>query len=291
MTLNTKTYLEKAIEAAKEGGNETIKYWGEVKHIEDKSTSGDLVTEADKASEEKIIQCLKSTFPSHQILAEESGWDHSSDQDFVWAIDPLDGTTNYAHQFPFFAVSIALLFEGKPVVGVVYNPVLEELFFASKNGGAYFNQRHLKVSRTNSLKKSLWATGFHYSRRTNSNNNYLEFAYMTHLSHGVRRSGCASLDLSYVGAGKLDGFWERDLNTWDIAAGALIIEEAGGKVTDYEGQKLDYLSPKKIVGTNGFLHEKTLIALKKQEGQSLCFMDDDPQIINLHSDTSELINQ
>lgn len=157
----------------------------------------------------------------------------------TWVVDPLDGTTNFVHQFPFVAVSIALLEEGMPIVGVVYNPILHECFAAVRGLGATLNGTPLHVSSVSQLSRSLLATGFAYDRRDQPDTNYPEFARLTHLTQGVRRAGAASLDLAYVAAGRLDAYWERGVQLWDIAAGQLLVQEAGGKVTSYTGQPLD----------------------------------------------------
>jgi myo-inositol-1(or 4)-monophosphatase len=245
--------LQVAIKAAQAGGKCLQKYWGCVTNIQNKNIEGDLVTEADRASESAVINVIKEAFPDHQILAEESGLHEAQDSEFLWAIDPLDGTTNYAHQFPFVAVSIALLYQGLPVVGVVYNPIMNELFHASKGCGAFVNGVKLSVSTIDDLNKSLLATGFPYQRREIEDNNYREFCYMTNCSQGVRRAGAASLDLAYVAAGKLDGYWESHLQLWDVAAGVLLVQETGGIVSAYDGRPLNFMKPQ-ILATNGKLH-------------------------------------
>jgi len=271
MEIQTDNYLDVAVNAAIEGGKVLKHFWGKIEEINEKSCTGDLVTEADKSSEDKIIEILNHSFPKHEILAEETGLHKSENSNFLWAVDPLDGTTNYAHQFPFFAISIALLYERKPIVGVVYNPIMDELFYASKTKGAFYFDDQTQVSQVKSLETSLLATGFAYSRRTTSDNNYVEFCHMTNLSQGVRRAGCASLDLAYVAAGRLDGFWEKDLNPWDIAAGALIVEESGGQISDYQGNPLNYLNPNKILATNGHLHSTVTLKLSQVSGKHLRF--------------------
>lgn len=247
-------YLDIAIAASIKAGDVLKRFWGKLKEVQEKNIPGDLVTEADKSSEIEIIRLLKHHCPSHSILAEESGLHANQEKEFLWAIDPLDGTTNYAHQFPFVAVSIALLFQGLPVVGVVHNPILQELFTAGKGLGAFLNGQQLHVSRVDQLNKSLLATGFSYRRRETADNNYKEFAHLTNLTQGVRRAGAASLDLAYVAAGRLDGYWEQQLSPWDIAAGTLLVEEAGGMVSSYDKTPLDFMNPR-ILATNGWLHD------------------------------------
>lgn len=252
-------YLEVAIQAAQQGGLILKKFWGNLKEINEKSCPGDMVTEADRQSEAVVLGVIKKHFPEHQILAEESGLSHQQ-SDFVWAIDPLDGTTNYIHQYPMFAVSIGLLFQQKPILGVIYNPITEEIFTGAKGLGAKLNQTRIQVSKTAHLKDSLLATGFAYNRREVADNNYKQFCHMTGLTQGVRRAGAASLDLAYVACGRLDGYWELGLKPWDIVAGAIIVMEAGGQVTDYHLNDLDYYSGR-ILASNGVLQKEMSIQL------------------------------
>lgn len=178
----------------------------------------------------------------------------------MWVIDPLDGTTNYAHGYPQAAVSIGLLASGKPLVGVVYNPIREELWSAADGLGATLNRVPIRVSRTNNLTNSLLVTGFAYDRRETEDNNYAEFCYLTHLTQGVRRGGSASLDLCDVATGRLDGYWERGLKPWDLLAGVVIVKEAGGFVTAYDGSEFD-LDSGRILATNGYIHSQLSNAL------------------------------
>ncbi|MBD0346966.1 MAG: inositol monophosphatase, partial [Coleofasciculus sp. Co-bin14] len=191
--------------------------------------------------------------PEHSVLAEESGQLGDNQSEYLWAIDPLDGTTNYAHQYPIAAVSVGLLISGKPQVGAIYNPFRDELFRAAKGLGATRNRRPIQVSQTFALSKSLLVTGFAYDRRETSDNNYAEFCYLTHLTQGVRRSGSASLDLCDVACGQLDGYWERGLSPWDLAAGVVLVEEAGGQVTAYDGSPFNILSGR-VLATNAKIH-------------------------------------
>lgn len=250
-----KHYLAKATEAALEGGEVLKYYWGKLKHIGRKSAAGDLVTEADHESEQRVIGCLSEQFPDHSYLGEECGLKAAAhSQEFLWAIDPLDGTTNYTHTYPMVAVSIGLIFRGTPIVGVVYNPILNEMFQAARGLGATLNGTPIHVSKENALEKSLLATGFAYDRQHNPDTNYQEFCHITHISQGVRRAGAAALDLAYVGAGRLEGYWERGIKIWDMAAGVVIVEEAGGKVSDYDMGQLD-LESGRILATNGTVHD------------------------------------
>jgi myo-inositol-1(or 4)-monophosphatase len=196
---------------------------------------------------------MQRHLPSHAILAEESGLQQSTgDNPLLWAIDPLDGTTNYAHQYPFYAVSIGLLLEGIPQVGVVYLPFFNELFRAATGLGATLNRQPIQVSTTEDLAQSLLVTGFAYDRRETSDNNYAEFCHLTHITQGVRRGGSAASDLAYVACGRLDGYWERGLSPWDLAAGTVLVREAGGEVTAYDRSPLQ-LETGRILATNGHL--------------------------------------
>ncbi|HTQ59376.1 MAG TPA: inositol monophosphatase family protein [Candidatus Solibacter sp.] len=248
----SKDYLNAAIEIAQEAGKilceeldrpVQIAYKGEV----------DLVTQADKRSEETIVTRLTKYFPEHSIAAEE-GSGHEGGSEFRWHVDPLDGTTNFAHGYPCFSVSIALAQRGALLAGVVYNPFYEELFAAARGGGATLNGKRIFVSKTDKLATSLMCTGFpvHKRRATSNIHYYWDF---TLKSHGVRRDGSAALDLASIAAGRFDGFWEFGLKPWDTAAGVLLIEEAGGKVSDFEGQPFQLGGPV-ILATNGLIHEE-----------------------------------
>lgn len=248
------TWLDVANEAALSAGAVLQHYWGNLNDINEKGRSGDLVTEADKAAEAAVMAVMERHLPSdHGFLAEESGSFGSATSPFLWAIDPLDGTTNYTHQYPFCSVSIGLLFEGEPILGVVYNPILNELFRAAKGMGASLNRRPIHVSATDKLAKSLLVTGFAYDRRDTPDNNYAEFCQFTHLTQGVRRGGSAAVDLAYVACGRLDGYWERGLSPWDITAGIVLVREAGGWVTAYDQTPLEVKSGR-LLATNGHLH-------------------------------------
>ncbi|MDX2214163.1 MAG: inositol monophosphatase family protein [Oculatellaceae cyanobacterium bins.114] len=264
-------FLDIATEAALTGGEILQTYWGKLDNIVEKGRPGDLVTEADKASEQAILKVIQRHFPEHAILAEESGRSGDATTDYLWAIDPLDGTTNFAHQYPFYAVSIGLLIAGVPQVGVVYNPFYQELFRAAKGLGATRNRQPIHVSKTIELSKSLLVTGFAYDRRETIDNNYAEFCHLTHLTQGVRRGGSASMDLAYVACGRLDGYWERGLSPWDMAAGVVLVEEAGGLVTAYDNTPF-MLQSGRILATNGHLHK----ALSHTLGQIKPFTEFQP---------------
>jgi myo-inositol-1(or 4)-monophosphatase len=246
-------YLDIATEAALTAGAILQAHWGNLEHIQEKGRPGDLVTEADQAAEKAILTLLNRHFPDHAILAEESGNQGVHQSPFLWAIDPLDGTTNYAHQYPQSATSIALLIEEVPQVGVIYDPFRQELFRAARGLGATLNRQPIQVSQTHDLSQSLLVTGFAYDRRETTDNNYAEFCYLTHLTQGVRRGGSASLDLAYVASGRLDGYWERGLSLWDIAAGIVLVEEAGGQVTAYDKSNLQ-LQSGRLLATNSIIH-------------------------------------
>jgi len=247
-------YLEVATEAALAGGGVLQNYWGQLEHIEKKGRPGDLVTEADKAAEVAVLDVLARHLPDHPILAEESGSSGAAaDSPFLWAIDPLDGTTNYTHQYPFSAVSVGLLIDGHPAVGAIFDAFHQDLFRAAKGQGATLNRRTIRVSTTQKLSESLLVTGFAYDRHERVDNNYAEFCHLTHLTQGVRRGGAASLDLAYVACGRLDGYWERGLSPWDLAAGVVLVEEAGGRVTAYDETDFDIQSGR-ILATNSRIH-------------------------------------
>lgn len=255
-------FLDVATEAALAGGAVLQHYWRNLSSIQEKGRSGDLVTDADRASEVAVLDVLKRHLPSHAILAEESGQLGQSDNPLLWAIDPLDGTTNYAHGYPLCAVSIGLLVAGVPMVGVVYNPILNDLYRAAKGLGATHNRRPIQVSATAQLSSSLLVTGFAYDRRETIDNNYAEFCHLTHLTQGVRRGGSASVDLAHVACGCLDGYWERGLSPWDLAAGVVLVEEAGGQVSAYDGSPFDIYSGR-LLATNGPLHQPMVQTLNQ----------------------------
>jgi myo-inositol-1(or 4)-monophosphatase len=207
----------------------------------------DFVTEVDRAAEDAIIKVLRDAYPEHAILAEESG--SSGDSDYLWIIDPLDGTTNFIHGFPQFCVSIALAHKGVLTHAVVYDPTRNELFTASKGGGAFLNDRRIRVSKRARIDESLIGTGFPFRYFEHADAYLAMMRDFMHKTAGVRRPGAAALDLAYVAAGRLDGFWEIGLSPWDMAAGALLITEAGGLVGDLIGES-DYMNTGNIVGGN-----------------------------------------
>ena len=253
-------FLDIATESVLAAGAVLKERWGKLNNIQEKGRPGDLVTEADKLAEAQVLKILNRHLPEHQILAEESGALGNTNSKYLWAIDPLDGTTNYAHGLPMAATSVGLMIDGVPSVGAVYNPFSNELFRAARGLGATCNRRPIQVSPTSELTQSLLITGFAYDRRETTDNNYAEFCHLTHLTQGVRRLGCASMDLAGVACGRLDGYWERGLQPWDITAGIVILEEAGGKVTAYDGSPLD-INSGRILATNSLIHDSLSQAL------------------------------
>lgn len=229
--------------------NHSVRYKGEI----------NLVTEADRLSEALIMDRIRKAFPGHDILSEESP-ETQNGSGFRWIVDPLDGTTNYAHGYPVFCVSIALEVEGVIRLGAVFNPMLDELFAAEKGKGAFLNGRRLAVSRTEELSRGLLATGFPYDLREDPNNNLNYFHALAMRAQAVRRAGSAALDMAYLAAGRFDGFWELKLMPWDTAAGWLLVVEAGGLVTDIHGGPYALCSPH-ILASNGLLHEAMIRVL------------------------------
>jgi len=254
-------FTKVAVDAARQAGALLKDNWQKAKTIEIKTDIVDLVTNVDKASDTLITGILRSHFPDHQIIAEESSVS-GQPSPYRWYIDPIDGTTNFAHSFPHFAVSIGLQHQGQMIVGVVYDPIKEELFSATRRNGATLNDRPIHVSPTPTLDQSMVLTGFPYDRRKRSEY-YLRFyqAFMVR-TQGVRRVGSASLDLCYVACGRADAFWEWRLHPWDTAAGSLIVEEAGGKMSDFTGQTFD-IHGEQTLASNGLLHQETLAVLQQ----------------------------
>ena len=252
-------YLKVAVEAAQEAGrmlrenlaaSREITYKGEV----------DLVTNFDNRSQQMIFDRLAENFPDHDFVAEE-GLDREKGGEFRWIFDPLDGTTNYAHRFPFFSVSIALEFQGQIVCGVVYDPVREETFSGMKKSGAFLNGERIKVSAIDELDKSLLATGFPYDLRESNENNIAHFNNFVTRAQAIRRCGSAALDLCYLACGRFDGFWELKLKPWDVAAASLIVQEAGGQLSDFNNREFSIYS-QETLGTNGLIHQQMLDVLR-----------------------------
>jgi myo-inositol-1(or 4)-monophosphatase len=270
---NLQNFLEVATESVLAAGAVLEDLYGNLKAIAEKGRPGDLVTEADKKAESIILDIIARHFPDHAILAEESGYlgDQTANP-YLWAIDPLDGTTNYAHGYPIACVSVGLMIEGIPQVGAIYNPFRRELFRGAKGLGATLNRRPIRVSPIASLEKSLLVSGFAYDRRETLDNNYAEFCHLTHLTQGVRRSGSAALDLADVACGRLEGYWERGIKAWDIVAGVVILEEAGGTVTSYDNHALDIQSGR-ILATNGLIHQELSRSLIHSADWFTAFLD------------------
>lgn len=247
--------LEVAVRAVKESGVIQREWMGKEKQIEFKGEIN-LVTEVDRICEGRIIEIIKKAFPEHNILTEETPIPEGSSI-YRWIIDPLDGTTNYAHGYPFFCTSVALELEGKIVLGAIYDPLLDELFTAQQGKGAFLNGEGITVSETARLTESLICTGFPYDIRESPVNNVGHFNNFIMEAQAVRRDGSAALDLCYVAAGRFDGFWELKLYPWDVAAGALMVEEAGGVVTDFGGGAFDVYG-QETLASNGRIHEEMI---------------------------------
>lgn len=254
-----KEFKKIAIKAALKAGDILNKNRGRVKKVDYKGKIN-IVTEIDLLSEKTILKIIKKNFPDHSILTEESR-EQKTDSIYKWIIDPLDGTTNYARDFPSYCISIALEKEGKVILGVVYNPLLNELFTTEIGEGAFLNRRRIYVSSTRDLSKSFLATGFPYDIRESQITNLDHFANFAVRSLAIRRAGSAALDLCYLAVGRFDGFWELKLSPWDTAAVALLVKEAGGKVTDFENEKYSIYS-KHILATNGRIHQQMIEILK-----------------------------
>jgi myo-inositol-1(or 4)-monophosphatase len=246
------SFLEVAIEAALEGGEILVSEFDRPVEISYKGDV-DLVTQADRRSEQAVVARLRTHFPKHSVVAEEGGGFENGSA-FRWFVDPLDGTTNFAHRYPCFAVSIGLEADGELVAGVVYQPITRELFTAAKGEGAYLNQKRIHVSKIDRLSTSLLVTGFPSSKRTQNPNIHYYWDF-TLRSHGVRRDGSAAMDLASVACGRFDGFWEFGLHPWDTAAGVLLVREAGGVVTSFSGQPYRP-GDRETVASNGLIHQE-----------------------------------
>lgn len=248
------SYLETAIDIAREAGallsqhfNRGIAY--------DLKGEYDLVTEADRASEKLVVERLKNHFPTHSVLGEEGGLRDNASE-YCWYVDPLDGTTNFAHSYPAFNVTLGLERAGELIAGVIFDPVRQEMFAAELGGGAFLNGRRIHVSKSPTLDVSLLATGFPSRKRHQSVNVHF-FHQASMVTHGMRRSGSAAIDLAYVACGRLEGFWEFGLNPWDIAAGLLLVREAGGRTTDMHGAAAELTGPH-IAVSNSLIHDELL---------------------------------
>jgi myo-inositol-1(or 4)-monophosphatase len=266
MTEQLDLFLSVAKKAATEAGKIQMEYFDKEKEISTKSTETDIVTQVDLLCQEAIIKSIKQEFPDHGFLAEEDDVDVINESGYVWVIDPVDGTVNYANGIPMFCVSIGLRKGNEMLVGVVFSPVLNELFWAAKGQGAYLNGKKISVSKTSKLINSVIGTGFAYDKDTNPDNNTKEFCAVTKRIRGVRRLGSAAIDLVYVACGKLEGYWELIIKPWDIAAGVLILEEAGGLATDLHGNKLQFKTKTSIIATNNHIYNKLSKLLTEVRG-------------------------
>lgn len=252
--------LQVAEKAAREAGRIQREYAAEDYAVERKGRI-DIVTEVDIKCEKAIVGVIGETFPDHGTLAEEEGG-RRADAEYKWVIDPIDGTTNYSHGFPMYCASVALEERGRIILGAVYDPTRDEMFAASRGNGATLNGRPIRVSERDELIDSLLATGFPYTIKTEKRNNLKEFAALAMRAQAIRRPGAAALDLCYVACGRLDGFWEFHLKPWDMAAGAFIVEEAGGRVTNAAGGALDIYDPQ-IIASNGRIHGDMLEVIRE----------------------------
>ena len=242
--------------AAIESGKILIENFGGSYGIESKDVVSNLVTEIDKRSEKKIIEVIKADFPSHNILSEEIGA-IETESDVKWIIDPIDGTINYAHSIPLCCVSIGVEKKGDIVLGIVYNPFSGETFFAEKGNGATLNEKKIFVSSENDVEKSLLVTGFPYTSSKNPTKQLEVFTKIVSSDIPIRRLGSAALDICWTACGRFDGFWEYNLNPWDVAGGSLILTEAGGKLSDFSGKEYN-IYEKEILATNGLIHDRVL---------------------------------
>jgi myo-inositol-1(or 4)-monophosphatase len=266
MTLNPAELLPSVIDIAQQAGAIIMRHYAAPITASTKANRIDMVTIADKESEIYIVAALKALYPTHHIVGEEGGSQGVAlaEAEYLWFVDPVDGTTNFASKLPQFCTSIALTDKNRqPLLAVIYDPAKRELFTATKGGGAWMNGRPVRVTETTELIDSVMASGFPTDRVTNADNNLREWAAIVPLIRGERRLGSAALDLAYVAAGRLDGFWESGLNPWDATAGVLLVEEAGGCVTDYDGEPMPQRQDRgRYVATNGKIHTAFLEALQ-----------------------------
>ena len=261
------TYLTTAIDIAKEAGALLAQLFQRPHQISYKSKFN-LVTEADRRSEAVIIERLRTHFPKHAVVAEEGGGQKTA-SDYCWYVDPLDGTTNFAHGFPVFCVSLGLTYRDELIAGVVYDPTREELFAAERKAGAYLNNQRIHVSKTTTLDESLLGTGFPVFATSDHRLNIQLYYRFTQICHGIRRAGSAALDLCSVAAGRFEGFWELKLNPWDKAAGALLVMEAGGRLSDLLDGEFS-LQKDEIFASNGLVHDamgKVFAEVMKETGE------------------------
>ena len=254
-------FLRVAEQAARTAGDILLNHLDQPLDLEFKGDV-DLVTKVDRLSEEAIVSIISRAYPDHRILAEE-GTNQGGASNYRWIIDPLDGTTNYAHSFPCFAVSIGLEAAGEMAVGVVYDPVRDECFTAMEGGGAYLNGKAIHVSRVDKLNSALLATGFPYDRRQHPDDYLGLFRKFMMKAQEIRRPGSASIDLCYLASGRIDGFWECKLKPWDVAAASVIVREAGGHITDFKGNKFSILG-NETLASNSRIHDEMVEAASSQ---------------------------
>jgi myo-inositol-1(or 4)-monophosphatase len=251
-----------SIDCAMESGKIQMKHYEKGFAIHHKGEIN-LVTDVDLECQARIIELISEHFPGDEVISEEKANYYGGTKN-RWIVDPLDGTTNYAHGYPFFCTSIAYEIKGEIVAGVVYNPAHDELFFATKGGGAFLNREPIHVSKIDALKQSLVSTGFPYDLPTNPKNNIDNFLKFLYEAQAIRRDGSAALNLSYVACGRFDGFWELKLNPWDTAAGVLMVTEAGGKVTNFKAEQFSIYKDE-ILASNGLVHQKMLDVINRQD--------------------------
>ena len=263
--VSTNILLETAIAASREAGVLLLGYVRSGFRIEHK-TSINLVTDADRAAEQCVIDIIRKQFPTHRFLAEEQGRIEQSPSPYLWVIDPLDGTTNFAHGYPAYCVSIGLEYQGRCILGTVFDPSRNELFTAVEGRGAQLNGHPIHVSDTMSLDNSLLVTGFAYDIRDSPRKNLDHFVKFSLKAQGIRRTGSAALDMCYVATGRFDGFWEVKLNPWDLAAGSVIVRESGGRLTNFCGDDFSIYG-QEIVASNGYIHQAMLKVLNEESSQ------------------------
>lgn len=269
-TVGSKSFTAVAVNTASKAGEWIKSRLGLIQKVNEKSSSSDLVTEVDKGAETLIRNLIKTHFPTHAILGEEGveagaaasteALQEMSEEEFLWIIDPIDGTTNFVHGFPFFCVSIALARRGEVIVGVVYDPIRDEMFVAEKGKGAYVKGQTMHVSKEKELSQALVATGFPIDREKTLPINMAGLNALVPKVRNIRSGGAAALHLAYVAAGRLSGFWELGLNSWDVAAGSLLVQESGGTITDTQGKPFS-LAVRNVLATNGRIQESMLSEL------------------------------
>ena len=265
MTLDLEAALETARKAAQRAGEATLRYFEQPLRPGSKRNPSDLVTEADLAAEACLVEDLRAAYPEHALIGEEGGAYSGAGADaaYRWYLDPVDGTTNFAQGIPIYAVSVALTDRAlQPLVAVILNPAYQREFVATRGGGAFLDGRRLRVSAKERLDEAVVASGFPYDKWESDDDNLAEWAAMTKRTRGIRRLGAAALDFCYVAMGRLDAYWERRLNPWDVLGGMLIVEEAGGRVSDFSGKRSQQLlQGREIVASNGRLHDGVLSVL------------------------------